>query len=423
MLGKEGADEAFEAKTDARTVSRAGPFDIDVEGTSEEIGVVIQRADSETLFVGKQGGDFVFGFSGELKVRLGRSIGRDVKGIAGGANFGRETDFIEEFTNDIDTALALLEDSVAVAEEDQFAHGKVPQPCELAHVGGFVTKTFPADAIGDSLGRKGEALIAMVDVVTNRGRETGFRGGHVGQRFVVDGGTVFVAGAKAADDAGIWFEMAGEGDGVGEGAEIIAFGEDIRGNERGREELLGGPVLFEPGEGGIEVAEELEWKTFEHDLSAAGHIDTVSGSSCPADDGAGHGASSINNFPLKVAEGTLDESAKVLGMMSGVFSLPGRDIEFKPKAVGRNARISKRAAEVSDLFENFFASHVRGGLAKLDCDCLYHAAVLCCRPSIKAAISRGVRAVIKSLSGMVTPNSCSRARSNSRTRTEEKPAS
>ncbi len=423
MLGEEGADEAFEAEADAGTVSGAGPFDIDVEGASEEIGVIIEGADGEALFVWKQGGDFVFGFGGELEVRLGGGIGRDVEGIAGGANFGRETNFIQEFANDIDTALAFLEDGVAVAEEDQFAHGKVPEPCEFAHVRGFVTKTFAADAIGDSRGRQGQALVAMIDVVTNRGGETGLRGGHVGQSFVVNGGSMLVPGAKAADDARIGFEMAGEGDGVGEGAEIIAFGEDIGGNESRGEQLLSGPVLFESGEGGIEVAEELERKPFEHDLSAASHVDAVSGSGCSTDDWARHRASAVNDFALKVAEGALDESAKMLGMMLRIFSFLGGDVEFEPKAVGGNARIPKGAAEVSDLFENFFASHVGGRLAKLDCDCLYHAAVLCCRSSIKVAISRGVRAVIKSLSGIVTPNSCSRARSNSRTRIEEKPAS
>src|SRR5881394_129073 len=98
-------------------------------------------------------------------------------------------------------------------------------------------------------------------------------------------------------------------------------------------------------------------------------------------------------------------------------------LELKPGAIRRDSGIAERGAQMSHLFQNLLPRHVAGGLVKRHCDRANHATWRSRRWSMSLAISRAVRAVINSLSGIVTANSSSRANSNSKTRTDEKPAS
>src|SRR5437868_6523052 len=99
-----------------------------------------------------------------------------------------------------------------------------------------------------------------------------------------------------------------------------------------------------------------------------------------------------------------------------------RHVKLESGAIGRDARLSQGWAQVSDLLYDLFPRHITRSFAEQDCYGTRHAGCPSRRRSIRLAIASGVRAAMNSLSGIVTWNSSSSARSNSNTRTDEKPA-
>src|SRR5205823_2273352 len=96
----------------------------------------------------------------------------------------------------------------------------------------------------------------VIYVITNCRRQARIRLGHVVQRFGIKSGFAVVPGAKRVDDGRIRLEMAGEGYRVGEGAEVVAPGQNTGRNECGGKERAWFPLLFEIVESGIEITKE-----------------------------------------------------------------------------------------------------------------------------------------------------------------------